>query len=105
MWREINMTLKKGNFIEITNDYCFYESRIGPHPKTVCLKKGDVGKITRVYKGYTEPGIQITFRTKTGKVFFDDTSNIYLAGKYRKLDPRKAAAKKKIKTVTKGDWP
>ncbi len=90
---------RKGDFIEVKEDYVFREaimSRIGNDPVTV--RKGDIGRITHTYKDSLE-GMTITFKTKDGKVYFDDTDKRFTPYKFRKMKMSNPKDKAKINKI------
>jgi len=90
---------RKGDFIEVTQDYSFIEPHIGRKSnEPVTVKKGDIGQITYTYKDDLE-GIHITFKTKDGKVYFDNTDKRFITGTFRKLKMSKPIDKAKINKI------
>lgn len=89
---------RKGDFIEVMDDYSFREPHIGSKHDIVTVKKGDIGQITYTYKDDLE-GVHITFKTKDGNVYFDNTDKRFISGKFRKLRMSKPKDKTKINTI------
>ena len=90
---------RKGEFIEVMDDYSFIESHMGRRSnEPITVKKGDIGQITYTYKDDLE-GVHITFKTKDGNVYFDNTDKRFISGKFRKLKMSKPKDKSKINTI------
>lgn len=90
---------RKGDYIEVIQDYSFIEPHIGRESnKPVTVKKGDIGQITYTYKDDLE-GIHITFKTKDGNVYFDNTDKRFISGNFRKIKMTKSKDKEKINKI------
>ena len=90
---------RKGEFIEVMDDYSFIESHMGRRSnEPVTVKKGDIGQITYTHKDDLE-GVHITFKTKDDNVYFDSTDKRFISGKFRKLKMSKQKDKTKINTI------
>ena len=90
---------RKGEFIEVMDDYSFIEPHMGRQSnEPVTVKKGDIGQITYTHKDDLE-NVHITFRTKDGNVYFDSTDKRFISGKFRKLKMSKPKDKAKINII------
>lgn len=90
---------RKGDFIEVKEDYSFIEPHIGRGSnEPVTVSKGDIGQITYTYKDELE-GVHITFKTKDGHVYFDNTDKRFITGIFRKMKMSKPKDKDKINKI------
>lgn len=91
---------RKGSFFIVKESYCFRPSTpVGVSRPVECMKPGDIGQVTGTRLGGDELGVTMTFRTKDGKFFHDDTAPVYLARKLRKLDLKDKKDRKKKESI------
>lgn len=91
---------RRGSFFEVTSDYCFRETHVGRKDNEFhCMRKGDIGRVTSNYVSLGTLGIAFTFIRKDGKVFFDDTSTVYVAGKLRRMSRKDKKDRVKIDSI------